>query len=206
MALEPRRKSKLAGRHPAAPEPAEPDSNQQHHERDAAVTSSDEEFSRGRAELARPDAVSAHPGVGRAGSGSREAEPENRDPTGDNRESESGRRKAEGGTPDPGPESRVATPASPFPPSGQAGAPGAGAGRRVQWTQDAKTVRAELTAWVAALRKADLRAAEARRLIEDGAVPGDQARVIVRRVADQTGMPVAEVAAAAGVDPTDIDD
>ncbi|MHA6806264.1 hypothetical protein [Salinifilum ghardaiensis] len=76
----------------------------------------------------------------------------------------------------------------------------------MQWTQDAKTVRAELTAWVAALRKADTRAAEARRLIGDGAVPHDQARVIVRRVADQTGMPVAEVAAAAGVDPADIDD
>lgn len=73
--------------------------------------------------------------------------------------------------------------------------------RRVQWTADAKAVRAELAAWSAARRKLAEREAEVRRLITSGRVPEADARAIVARAAEATGEPVEEVARAAGLDP-----
>lgn len=65
-------------------------------------------------------------------------------------------------------------------------------------------MRAELTAWSAARRKAAERAEEVRGLIADGRVPVGDARMIVVKVAEATGEPVEEVARAAGL-PADIE-
>ena len=83
-----------------------------------------------------------------------------------------------------------------------AGGRPSGASRRVQWTADAKALRAELAAWSAARRKVAEREGEVRRLIESGRVPVDDARAIVVRAAEATGDPVDEVARAAGLDRT----
>ena len=115
----------------------------------------------------------------------------------------------------PGPEStgaRVASPERTVPDSAEerasedvAGGRASGAPRRVQWTADAKALRAELAAWSAARRKVAEREGEVRRLIESGRVPVDDARAIVVRAAEATGDPVDEVARAAGLDPATLE-
>lgn len=154
-------------------------------EPEPAPTSEEEAISRGRAGDAHPGAQvpsERDAGVGRANSGRSGAqvqEPNRAEPeSADSGLSRTGR-------------------------SGVGSDPPVGV-RRVAWTPDAKTMRAELTAWSAARRKAAERAEEVRGLIADGRVPVGDARMIVVKVAEATGEPVEEVARAAGL-PADIE-
>lgn len=141
--------------------------------------------SRGRAVPVRPDAGSGGAGAGRPGTGRQ----------GDGRAG-SGNRGAGTGSTGSGTAGASASG------SGPAGAP-TRAGQRIAWTQDAKTMRAQLTAWSAARRKAAARAEEVRALVAEGRVPVADATAIVERVAADTGETVGEVARAAGLNPAD---
>lgn len=73
------------------------------------------------------------------------------------------------------------------------------------WTQATRSFRSSVSAWAAARRKAAQRAEEARAAYAAGDVPVGEAWVIVQRIAAESGEPLADVAAAAGLDPADIE-
>lgn len=164
-----------------------------------------EDASRGRAGGARPDARDAsarHAGVERSGPGLSGDDHAGTGHAGAGGASDAHPGAESAGAPDP-------TPERPTPASADGTPTSAGGGRatpgRVQWTADAKALRAELAAWAGARRKAGERAAEVRRLIASGRVPDADARAIVLRAAESTGEPVGEVARAAGLDPADFE-
>jgi hypothetical protein len=68
---------------------------------------------------------------------------------------------------------------------------------------DAKILQVRLTEWATARRSAAEQAAQARALVEHGHVSLDDDWLIARRVAEDTGEPMAQVAHAAGLPPRD---
>lgn len=178
MPPQPRQRTKLGKNRPGGPSSS--DQHEQQPDESAPP--------RGRAGVARTGARDS--GGERAGIASAGAQ----DPTPENPSSESA------GSRDPEPERVGAASTESREPEGAAGEQVRG-GRRVQWTADAKAMRAELAAWSAARRKLAEREVEVRRLITSGRVPEADARAIVARAAEATGEPVEEVARAAGLDP-----